>query len=106
MARYYGIIGYVESIETTPGVWTDKVTERPYSGNVLRNTSRWNTSSDSTNDDLNINNEISIVADQFAYQNFHNIKYAEFMGVKWKVTNAEFSQRPRITLTLGGKYNG
>ena len=106
MAKYYGIVGYVESIETSPGIWNDKVTECHYSGDVTRNTSRWNTSSDSTNDDFNINNEISIVADPFAYQNFHNIKYAEFMGVKWKVTNVEFAQRPRITLTLGGKYNG
>ena len=61
--------------------------------------------SQSTNDNLNINRQISIVADQFAYDNIGFIRYAEFMGSKWKVTSAE-PQQPRIVLTLGGVYNG
>lgn len=107
MAKYYGIIGYVEeSVETSPGVWGDRITERPYMGNITRNASGWNASPDSTNDELTINNQLSIIADQFAYQNSHLMKYAEFKGVKWKVTSVNFEQRPRIILTLGGKYNG
>lgn len=107
MAKYYGKIGYVEeSVETTPGVWGDRITERPYTGDITRNTSGWSSSTDSTNDNLTINNQLSIIADQFAYQNSHLMKYAEFMGVKWKITNIEFTQRPRIILTLGGEYNG
>ena len=105
MARWYGKVGYVETKEITPGDWRPVVTERSYYGDVLRNSSRWSPSSDSTNDDLNINNQISILADPFAYQNFHLIKYVEFMGTNWKVTNAE-PVRPRITLTIGGVYNG
>ena len=57
------------------------------------------------NDDLNINMTLSIVADPFAYQNFHQIKYAEYMGSKWKVSSIEV-QYPRLILTLGGVYNG
>lgn len=107
MAKYYGKIGYVEeSVETTPGVWGDRIIERPYTGDITRNTSGWSSSTDSTNDNLTINNQLSIIADQFAYQNSHLMKYAEFMGVKWKITNIEFTQRPRIILTLGGEYNG
>lgn len=107
MAKYYGKIGYVEkSVETTPGVWGDRITERTYTGDITRNASGWNSSTDSTNDNLTINNQISIVADQFAYQNSRLMKYVEFMGVKWNITNIEFAQRPRIILTLGGEYNG
>ena len=105
MAKFYGPVGYAETVETSPGVWTEQITIRNYSGELVRNTSRWSTSSDSTNDDLNINNQISIVADPFAYQKFHNMKYIEYMGVKWKITSVEV-QRPRLILTIGGVYNG
>lgn len=105
MAKFYGEIGYSETVETAPGVWTEQITKRNYSGDVIRNTSRWSTSSDSTNDDLNINNQISIVADPFAYQKFHSMTYVEFMGAKWKITNVEV-QYPRLLLTIGGVWNG
>ena len=105
MAKWYGTVGYIETKETSPGVWKPEVTERKYFGDVLRNTSRRSTSSDSTNDDLNISNQISMIADPFAYRNFHTILYVEFMGAKWKVTSVEV-QRPRLILTIGGVYNG
>lgn len=105
MAKFYGVIGYAESVETSPGIWTDQITERTYSGDLVRNSSKWATSSDSTNDDLNINNQISIIADPFAYQNFHSMKYVEFMGAKWKITSVD-PQYPRLILSVGGVYNG
>jgi hypothetical protein len=105
MAKWYGKIGYAQTSETTPGVWKEEAEERNYSGDVIRNSSRWSTSSDSTNDDLNVNNQISIIADPFAYQNFHSMKYIEFMGTRWKITSVEV-QYPRLILTMGGVYNG
>jgi len=104
MAKFYGKIGYAETSETSPGVWTPGVTEKLYSGDIIKNSRRWQTG-ESINDDLVINNIISIVADPFAYQNFHAIKYIEWMGALWKVTNIEV-QRPRLILTIGGVYNG
>lgn len=103
MARFYGTVGYSETKETEPGIWEELITERKYSGDVLKISKRWQ-SGESLNDDLVINNEISILADPFAYNNFHNIRYVEWMGVKWKVSKMEI-QRPRITLSLGGVYN-
>ena len=105
MAKWFGVIGYAETVETSPGVWKEQITERNYYGDILRNNSRWTTSSDSTNDDLNVNNQISILADPFAYQNFHSMKYVEFMGTRWKIGSAEV-QYPRLILTIGGVYNG
>lgn len=105
MAKFYGPIGYANTVESKPGVWTDEIVERNYSGDVLRNTSSWTTSPDSTNDDLRINNQISIVADPYAIQNSYSMKYVKFMGAKWKITNIEVKY-PRLILTIGGLYNG
>lgn len=104
MAKFFGPVGYAESVETAPGVWTDSITERKYYGDVIKLSSRWQTS-DKLNDDLRITNRISILADAFAYQNFSRIKYVVWMGVKWKVVDMDV-ERPRITLYLGGEYNG
>lgn len=104
MAKFYGSIGYAEQKETNPGVWEEEITERSYFGDLIRNARRLE-SSNSINDDININNEISIVADQFAYQNFHKMRYVVFMGAKWKISNVEV-QHPRLILTIGGVYNG
>ena len=36
MARFFGSIGYGHAIETSPGVFEDKITEREYYGDVNR----------------------------------------------------------------------
>lgn len=104
MAKFFGAIGYAETKETTPGVWEEQITERTYYGDLIRNTRRLRTS-DKLNNDINVTNEISIVADPFAYQNFHLMKYVAFMGAKWKIESVEV-QYPRLILTIGGVYNG
>lgn len=104
MAKYYGKIGYAETAETTPGVWKEQIVERDYYGDLIRNMRRLQ-SSDKVNDDINVSNELSIVADPYAMNNFHSMRYAEFMGAKWKVSSVEV-QHPRLILTLGGLYNG
>ena len=104
MARFYGAIGYAETTETAPGVWTEGITERNYSGDVIRNTRRWQ-SGENLNDNLTIDNVFSIVSDPYAEQNFHNMRYITWMGASWKITSVEV-QRPRLLLTVGGVYNG
>ena len=105
MARFCGVVGYAIPKETRPGFWEDEIIERTYYGDVLRDMGMSSSNPDSTNDDLRINCQFSIVADPFAYQNFHSIRYVEFMDAKWKVTNAE-PRRPRLLLTAWGVYNG
>lgn len=104
MAKFYGPIGYAETKETSPGVWTEEITERKYSGDILRNSGRWQPGQN-LNDDLNVNNTISIIADAYAYQNFHTMRYIKWMGASWKISNIDV-QRPRLILTIGGVYNG
>lgn len=104
MAKFSGVIGYSESVETSPGVWTQKITERKARGDVLRNYRKWE-GTENLNDNLVINNTISIVADKYAYDHIFAIKYVKYMGVEWKVENVEI-QPPRLILSLGGVYNG
>lgn len=104
MAKFYGTIGYVKTVETEPGMWEEQKTERQYSGELVKNTRRLE-SSGGVNDNVNISNEVSIVADPYAYENFHAMRYIKFMGAKWKISNVEV-RYPRLILTIGGVYNG
>lgn len=101
--RYFGKVGYVMTKETTPGVYTEEVVERQYYGEISRLMSKRENGL-SVNDNIVINNQISILADPFSYENFQYIKYIEFMGALWNITSIEV-QRPRLILTIGGVYN-
>lgn len=103
MARYYGKVGYALTEETAPGVWSETFTEREYYGDEIRNYRRLEPAG-KVNDNITIANNISIVADPFAMENFHAIRYAEYMGTMWEVSSVEV-QYPRLILTLGGVYN-
>lgn len=105
MAKFFGPIGYAISGEKRPGLWQDTIEEHNYFGDLMRNISSWSPSSDGSNDDLNINNQISIVADEFAIANCHSMKYVRFMGANWKIKSVE-PRHPRLILTIGGVYNG
>lgn len=105
MAKFFGPIGYAIPTETRPGFWEDKIEERDYIIDVIRVSTRWNTSSDSTNDDLTVNNQFSLIADPFANNHFHSMKYVRFMGANWKITGVE-PRPPRLILNVGGVYNG
>lgn len=105
--KFFGKVGFIIHEETAPGVWTEKVTEGEYYGDVNRVSKRFDSSSDKANVDLNISNEISIVADAFATQNFQQIRYVEWMGRLWSVPNVTLDpDRPRLILAVGGVYNG
>ena len=104
MAKFCGEIGYGETVETSPGVWVDQITEIQYYGDVVRNTRRLQEGM-SVNDDLSVSNSISIVADAYASEHFFAIRYVRWAGSLWKVSDVEV-QRPRLLLRLGGVYNG
>jgi hypothetical protein len=105
MAKFFGEIGYAtSSVESAPGVWTEGITEVSYYGDVVRNSRRVQDTT-TINDDITVQNSISIVADAFANENFMAIRYVKWMGSLWTVTEVEL-QAPRLLLRLGGVYNG
>lgn len=104
MARFYGPVGYVSTVETAPDVSTEIPHERNYVGDLLKNNRRLESSGE-LNDNIKISNRISIVADPYALDHFFAIRYVKWMGAYWEVTDVEV-EYPRLILTLGGVYNG
>lgn len=104
MAKFYGEIGFGESLETVPGVWEDHIITHRYYGDVIKN-SRKLQEGEKINDDLSVGNSISIVADAYANNHFFAIRYIKWAGTLWTVSDVEV-QSPRLLLRLGGVYNG
>lgn len=104
MTKFFGKVGYADTVKTAPGVYTEQIVEKPYYGDVTKTARRLEGSSDSVNDKITVSNTISIVADAYANEHFFAIRYVCWAGCRWKVSNVEV-QRPRLILTLGGVYN-
>lgn len=103
MAKYYGMVGYATFDQEEPGISKIVIEERPYYGDILQNYRRLQTTQQ-LNDDLALTMRLSILSDPYALENFHQIRYAAYMGTKWKVNTVEVSY-PRLVLNLGGVYN-
>jgi hypothetical protein len=104
MAKFHGVIGFGESQELAPGVWADVITTRLYFGDVIRNTLKLQ-EGQFLNDDLSVQNSISIVSDDYANEHLFAIRYVQWAGALWDVVSVEL-QRPRLLLRLGGVYSG
>ena len=107
MAKYCGKVGFATTVETPAdsGIWKEVITKKgPYHGDLLDNTGRM-VLTDNINTDIKVTNRISIVADPYAMQNFHSIRFAEFMGSKWTVSSVQVAY-PRLILNLGELWNG
>ena len=102
--RFAGKIGFAINTEVEPGSFQDVITEHLYRGEVQKVYGRVETG-DQINDNLNISNTISIIADPFAHENLFAIRYVIWMGTAWKVTSIDVA-RPRLVLSIGGVYNG
>jgi len=104
MARFHGAIGFVHTVETAPGKFEEVPTESDYTGDILRSSASMDNSQKVVGE-LSISNRISVLGDKYLYENFEYMRYIWLEGVRWKITNVEL-QRPRITLSIGGVYNG
>lgn len=104
MAKFSGKIGYMKTVETEPGIWTEAIVERVYGGDVISSSFRYD-NTNSINDDITLSKTFSVIADPYAIENYGFIRYVEYLGTKWKVTSVE-PNLPRINLTIGGLYHG
>ena len=104
MAKFCGKIGYVDTVEESTGVWVNKPVEYTYYGDITNISKRWQTT-ENLNEDIRLEQNISIVADSYAWENYFKIRYVIIDGAAWKVTNVTVA-RPRLNLYIGGLYNG
>lgn len=103
--KYSGKIGFwIDDVEIRPGVYKSEIVEKPYRGDITRTSQRWK-STENLNDDLMVNNRISIIADLYLNNHISSIKYITFMGNKWKVSSIEINY-PRVIIDMGEVWNG
>lgn len=103
--KFSGMIGfYVGTEEVDEGIHNPKIKEHFYRGDILRNSRSFQPENNKANENLNINNQFSILADFYMRNNLASIRYLIWKGVKWKVTDISIGY-PRITLEIGGVYN-
>ena len=103
MARFAGLVGYVTQEETAPGVWSPVENPKKMRGDVIRQSSSQN--GDKVNNDITLSHRVSLLGDAYAFGNYYNIKWIMVDGAKWEVTSVEV-KRPRLTVSLGGLWNG
>ena len=104
MAKFAGLVGYVTQKESTSGVWLPETVERKMRGDVIRAASSFN-ANEKVNEDIILQQRISLVGDPYSFANFTTLKYVTYLGVKWKVLSIEVN-RPRLIVTIGGVWNG
>ena len=103
MGKFRYKIGYSIPTEVAKGVWADKIVEHYHRGDMLNDQHRWD-SSNEVNDDLNISNRFSFIADNFLKAHRTEMKYIVIDDVKWKIHNIDLSTRPRIIVSISGLY--
>jgi hypothetical protein len=104
MSKYSGMIGFVRNYEKEPGIWEDEVTEKKYTGDILKNNQRFSVGSTITGD-VKITNVFSIMGNKYAFDHVSDIRYLEWRGNRWVVESIELNY-PRLEMTIGGIYNG
>lgn len=104
--KFYGAIGYGLTVEepADSGIWISKIVEVPYLGDLKRN-SMVLRDGEKVNDDFTVGNSISVVADAYAHEHFHAIKYVKWAGALWKPSKVTVKS-PRLLVELGGVYHG
>lgn len=104
MARFSGKLGFAHTQKIRPGVSEDVITERKAFGDVLRNTRKLD-NGDQVLPDISIGNSFSVVADAYLSENIYALRYVEWRGIRWTVSDVEVQER-RLILRPGGVYNG
>ena len=104
--KFHGKVGFWKSDEEVrPGVFRPVIEERSYTGELIRNARRFQFEADKKNQNLIINNQVSILSDIYLRENLSSVLYVIWNGIKWHVGSVDINY-PRITLELGEVYNG
>ena len=104
MAKFFGEIGFATQVETSPGIWEDKIIEKQYYGDIIRESRRFS-ASEQVLDNINLSNQVSIIADGYVTDNIQNLRYVRWLGGLWKISYVEL-KFPRLVLEMTGVYNG
>lgn len=105
MARFHDKVGFLIPVDNQEtGISEPQPVERRYYGKIIEHTRKWETA-DHLLDNLNVTNQISITANDYAFKHASAIAYVRYMNGWWKVVSIRV-KAPEIILTLGGVWNG
>ena len=105
MAKFHEKVGFlIPTDNQETGIASFTPVEKRFYGKVNEHTRRWD-STEHLGDDLNISNQIAIIANDYAFKHASSIAYVRFMNGWWKVSSIRIKV-PEIILTLGGVWNG
>lgn len=100
--KWFGEIGYFVESNNVDGIVTDSFITQQYYGDIIKDY-KTNTSENAVNEDFELSNRISVVADPYLISHFHKIAWISFMETKFKVRSVEL-QYPRLIVSLGGVF--
>lgn len=105
MPKWFGNVGYVitEEDPNRPGIFVETLHPHRY---CLEDVSKGirNQDGQSVNKNLTVTNQVTFIADPYAFEHYSAIRYVEYLGVKWEVSTVQV-KRPRLIMTLGEVYN-
>lgn len=96
-------IGFGINEEVETDIFDDRIIEKPYTGDLLKNHQSYD-QADTLSGDVRITNQISIMGNDFLFKNLTNIRYILYKNQRWIITVEE--AYPRIIVNMGGIYNG
>ena len=103
--KFYGSIGFTVTEDEGDGVWKEKITDKKYTGDVLR-LQKNRDAGEHINDGLRLSAQFSILMDPWFQDHLSSIRYIEYLNSKWVIESVDPSNYPRVLLTPGGLYHG
>lgn len=100
--KWYGQIAFNNQTQVEPGIWEsgDPIV-RNYYGDVIRDSKR--DQLQRINNDIVLVNILSVIADPYLINSFHDILYVTYGGSKWRISSVE-NNYPRLILHFGNLY--
>lgn len=103
MMRFSGKIGIARgSLETSPGVFEKQFVEIEVTGTMRLVSARW---ASMESRDARAKHILSIIPPETSTVDINEVVYVWWKNRQWSVINIQYIH-PRVSLTLGGLYNG
>lgn len=104
--KFYDNIGYASTRHLGGGVYEDYISvERKYYGDVIRDSVK-HRQGDTIIPGVSLGNTFKIIVDAYANEHFGTMRYIEYLGVRWTIAQVTKEYGPRISIRVGGVYNG
>lgn len=102
--RYAGHLGVSEEVETSPGVWENRITEQEVLG-TMKTLTETHASEDNVHPNVSSTRSVVVGALGIGPQDHSSIKYITHVGKRWTPSSI-VDEPPNIRVYFGEEYNG